>query len=169
MYNIIVHQRNQREKNYVTFGLKLRGKSYQKHPVVKIMLIRCNCLFFRYILCTLMKEKELWVKYVWIKGFSKKYYLCMQWNKILKSTNELFLILFEVYKFAMKPWLMYIKKSYKMATKDQSNWPLLLLCLLFSIFFQNKWNPVSWYAPVTPVEAGSQEFKVILGNIVKSK
>lgn len=92
-------------------------KSYQENSNDKNTLIWYNCLYFRCILCTLIKEKELLVKYVWIKDFSKKHYLCMQQNKILKSTNGLFLILFEVCKFIMKPWFMYVSNHLKCQAK----------------------------------------------------
>lgn len=92
-------------------------KAIKKLQMIKSTLIWYNCLYFRCILCTLMKEKELLVKYVWIKDFRKKHYLYMQKNKILKSTNELFLILFEVCKFIMKPWFMCVRNHLKCQAK----------------------------------------------------
>lgn len=122
----------------------------KKLQMIKSTLIWYNCLYFRYILCTLMKEKELLVKYVWIKDFSKKHYLYMQQNKILKSTNELFLILFEVCKFIMKPWFMYVSNHIKCQPKINQTTSLASLILFFPLPFTSNWNQVKWYTPLTP-------------------
>lgn len=132
--------------------------------MIKSTLIWYNCLYFRYILCTLTKEKDLLVKYVWIKDFRKKHYLYMQQNKILRSTNELFLILFEVCKFIMKPWFMYVSNHIKCQAKINQTGLSCFPDSLFPFPFTSNWNQVKWYTPLTPARARQKQISEVQGH-----